>query len=141
YRDIDRMPVGVQVALIDPVAVQLAGGKRTQQRVAQLAIVGMGERRGRELQQLIRRVPEEFAERRVDAYEPPVRVRDPDAYRRVLKGLREALFGRVRLRLGALALGDVVGDREDADDLAGLVAVRGDLEVVVDALPRQLMLG
>src|SRR6516164_11389517 len=81
------------------------------------------------------RVPEEFAERRVDANEPAVRVRDPDTYRRVLKGFREALLGRVGLGLDALALADVAGDREHADDLPGVVAVRRDLQLVDDPLP------
>src|SRR5262249_9779903 len=102
---------------------------------------GMGERRGRELQQLSARVPEELAERRVHARQPAVRVRDPNTYRRVFKSLREALLGRVRLRLDSLALGDVAGDRADADDLPGVIAVRRDVEFVNDALSRQLMLG
>src|SRR4051812_4928675 len=69
HRDPDRMPFGVDVALLGPVAVALPDEQVGEGLEIGLDMVGMGDLAEGPAEQLVLRVAGELAERAVDALE------------------------------------------------------------------------
>ena len=107
-----------------------------------LEVVGMGDLLESPPEQLLGRVPGDLADPVVDPQPSPLDAdqRHPD--RCVLEGPLEALAGLAQLGLRALGRGDVAGDGDTPEDLAGLAAPRVDLEqeerIAVLGTPAQL---
>ena len=120
------LAVGPHVALLHPVAAQLAGDDLAHQLEVGVEVVGVGDVLEGQPEQRPGVVADDLGQRAVDAQEAAVEADQRHADRRLLEGVGEALLGLLERAVDGRA-DDGVGARAE---------VAGDLAAVVDQLDR-----